>query len=506
MKRGIAWSVLATLAATLGALFVTPVLIQELGPTRFGLYIFLLTFTSYAGFLDLGLVWASTRYFAEDLVFGPGSDRLRVRFRTLELFLLGVATVSLLGAVFVIPPLVRTLGRGDVRDLTITAALAAVSFGVSLQTGLRTSVLRAAQQFDGPGRVALAVAVLLPIASLIVVYSGGGLVSLVAANVGVNAFGLVHSARLARPLVERTAPASWQLGYLREMASFGGWSTLSRATLMLVLQMDRLAVVTIGAFSGLTYYAVPANLASRVNLVGGASTATFFSRASVLSATGRIDELCRQHGQVQRMTAWCTLALALPLVAFGRNFLHAWIGPEMASRGEAALVFLTIGYAVSAVASVDAATIEGSGRPDVLAKSMAAWAGVTIVALLIGAPRFGSLAVAMAVALWLVGTGFTAMALARRLVLRAASGGGSWWLAGAAAIMALMGIVVTLVRPFVVGLPVTVASMATSGVVVLLLGLFAILTRADRQVLTTAIACRLEGRRITFRTHHDTAP
>ena len=89
MKRGLAWSLLATFFGAIGSLLITPVLVHTLGAVEFGLYILVLTIASYAGFFDFGLTWAATRYFAEDIADGR-PEQLTSRFHTLARFLFGV--------------------------------------------------------------------------------------------------------------------------------------------------------------------------------------------------------------------------------------------------------------------------------------------------------------------------------------------------------------------------------------------------------------------------------
>jgi len=59
VKRGLVWSVVATVCGVVGSLFVTPLLLTRLGPAEFGLYVLVLTLASYASFFDFGLTWAA---------------------------------------------------------------------------------------------------------------------------------------------------------------------------------------------------------------------------------------------------------------------------------------------------------------------------------------------------------------------------------------------------------------------------------------------------------------
>jgi len=142
-----------------------------------------------------------------------------------------------------------------------------------------------------------------------------------------------------RPELRRAdVAARWAPRYLREMAAFGGWSSLGRVLLVVMLQVDRLAVALLGSVTGLTYYAVPANLASRVNFLGGPLANMFLSRASLLQAQGKAAELDRQQASGGRFLVWTAAAAAVPLALLGPRFLGVWIGPDMATQGGRVLI------------------------------------------------------------------------------------------------------------------------------------------------------------------------
>ena len=421
MKRGLAWSVASTILGAIGSLIVTPVLVAHLGAGDFGVYLLILALTSYAGLFDLGLTWAAGRFLADDVAGDRWSD-VAQRFHTLARFLLGVGALSVGAAVVVGPPLLRLARSALAAPSTVPLVLAGLSFALMLQGGLAASLLRACQRFETAGRVAAIGSVLLPAGSLLAVRASAGLTGLLAVNLLVNGVVLALYLNAVRPELRRAdVAARWASRYLREMAAFGGWSSLGRVLLVVMLQVDRLAVALLGSVSGLTYYAVPANLASRVNLLGGPMANMFLSRASLLQAQGKVAELDRQQASGRRFLIWTAAAAAVPLALLGPRFLGVWIGPDMAARGGRVLILLSAAYAISAVASIDAVRLEAMGRPDLPVKAMLAWAVIAIAVIAGMGPAFGPLIVAYAVGGWLAAVGVTNIVMLRRVAGHATS-------------------------------------------------------------------------------------
>jgi O-antigen/teichoic acid export membrane protein len=415
MKPGLFWSIIMVVVGTLSTLTITPTLIRTLGAAEFGLYVLVISVASYAGLFDFGLTWAATRYFAQDLAAGDGS-RLAGRLRTLELFLLSVACASLCAALAAGPWVMRAAGAPRDKNLALALSLGAVSFGLSLEAQLHASLLRAAQRFEQAGRTAAIGTFLLPIGSYTAIRTAPGLDSLLFVNVCVNAIVLAFYIRASGAcLASASAGCRPRLSFLREMAAFGGWSSVSKIVMIVMLQADRLAVALSGRAAGLTYYAVPSNLASRINIAGGPAANLFFARASALFASGDREGLVRQHARAVRFLVWTALALSLPVIAIGPDFLRVWIGPEMASRGGPVLIAFASGYTLASIASVDAVTIEAMGAAHVTAKNMLCWAVPAVLLAVAGAGRYGATAIAAAIAAWLALVGATNMILCRRI-------------------------------------------------------------------------------------------
>lgn len=484
MTRGLIWSLVAAGCSVVGNLVVTPTLVHTLGPAVFGVYLLVLAFAGYAGFLDLGLTWASGRYFAADLGAGDRMG-LTTRFHTLLRFLAGVGGISVLLAVVVGRPLLRWAGVPISAGESSVLGLAGLAFALNLQVGLLGALLRACQRFDEAGRVAVAGAVLPPVASWAAVRISGTVFSLLFGVTLVNAALLILAWTLARSsLLRGPAVAGWDARRLREMVAFGGWSSLGRLVMVVMLQVDRLVVALVGAPLALTYYAVPATLATRVNTVGGPMAGLFFSRAGLLHARGRIEALAHEHARATRLLAWTTTAAVIPPVALGTAFLRVWIGPEMAAAGGPVLIAMALGYAVTAVASLDAVTLEAAGRADLTAKTMGAWALVAVVGAMAGTPTLGPLAIALGVGGWLAAVGVTSMVLARRLVLHDHRPGGELGLLLGVGIASLAsGGAGVLIRPWVDSVLAGLLAFGVTGVTALVVGALTVLTREDRRYL-----------------------
>jgi O-antigen/teichoic acid export membrane protein len=488
MTSGLVWSLLATACGVAGSLLITPMMLHVIGPAEYGLYILVITVTSYASFLDLGLTWAATRYFANDIAAGS-RDRLASRLHTLASLFCGISFVIMVIAIGGGPLLLRAAGATGSERLPLVFALAALSFSVSLQTGLVLSLLAAAQRFATVGQIATLGSVLLPLLSYAAIQWTGDLTWLLAANLTVSVVALlVARGCAASTLRGGQVAAMWQTALLKEMMVFGGWSSTGRVIMVVMMQVDRLAVAFLGTIASVAFYAVPANLASRVNVLGGASGNLFFSRASRLQAGNDLTELRRQQDQARRFLTWSTIAIALPLAVLGRPFLQFWIGSEMAAQGAPILIPLVFAYGLMAVSSADSAAVSALGRPDLTVKAMLVWAVVGIAELSWFGSSLGPTGIAYAVATWLSGLALSNIAI-------------SWWARsdghrrlapisiGGVLLVTLITVTTGVVlRAMLDSLASVLVGMAVLGAIALLTGFWTVLSGADRQLARRRLA------------------
>src|SRR5262245_52389983 len=132
MKRGLMWSVMATVCGAIGSVSVTPMLVTRLGPGEFGVYVVVLTLASCASFFDFGFTWAAGRYLADDAATGRRTDLIG-RFFTLVHFFIGVGLLSVAAALIVGSSILRRAGVAVDASILVSLALAATSSGLTLQ-------------------------------------------------------------------------------------------------------------------------------------------------------------------------------------------------------------------------------------------------------------------------------------------------------------------------------------------------------------------------------------
>jgi O-antigen/teichoic acid export membrane protein len=185
-----------------------------------------------------------------------------------------------------------------------------------------------------------------------------------------------------------------QPGVARGLFSFGGWMLVASITNTIADSLDRVLLGTHLGARFVTYYTVPQNLVTRLNIVPNALTRTLFPR---LSAVGRnhADTLTQQALEFLNGVFTPVALMAMFLI---EPFLHAWVGSEIATAAGPVGRILIVSVWLVGQASVTRILIQAQVNPAVAALVGLFELPIFAAALWFGIAHFGLSGAAVVVA------------------------------------------------------------------------------------------------------------
>jgi O-antigen/teichoic acid export membrane protein len=361
LKRNVILNLFGWALPAVAALGSIPLLARGLGPARFGMVALAWSSVSIFSLFDFGLGRALTRIVAERLASHRDGEIADIVWSASWL-LLGLTGVLAVGGVLAAPSIVdlllhvpgtlRSEAIGVVRLIAI--AVPPLAHGVALR-----GVLEAGQRFRTVNqlRVPLGIAT----------YAG----PLIALPLGADArvaVGIVVAARVAYWLAgfvvldgiapQITVPRKPTLPALRELASVGGWITVSNVVSPIIVQADRVAVATMFPIAASGWYGTAAEVATKQWLFTAALQPVLFSAlsAAIKPAPVRAADLMER---ASRITLLALLPVAMILAAFAEPGLKLWLGPAYSPEAAPVLRWLAIAVYVNAVAQVPYSVLQG---------------------------------------------------------------------------------------------------------------------------------------------------
>lgn len=356
-------------APLLVAVGTIPVLIHQLGPSRFGLLTLIWAVVSYFGLFDLGLGRALTQQLA--VVFANKEYKKvgpLVGTAIVLMAMLGVMAGVLMAAA-------ASWGVGLIHDVpdrqeavnAVYAMALAMPF-IVLTSGFR-GILEAQHAFGIINLIRLPMGLFTFLGPLAVVLYGGGTrldyIAWILVAGRVIACG-VHAYYAWRVLpAERTALA-WHAELLKPLCSSGGWLTVSNIISPLMSYLDRFVLGAIVSASAVAYYATPQELVLKLAIVPIALTAVLFP---ALSASIK-DSQESTFILVKKAIFWLFLTIlpiTVAITLFAEKLLSSWINKDFSNESAVLLQILSIAMFIGSMAQIPFTVIQSAGQSKITA-------------------------------------------------------------------------------------------------------------------------------------------
>lgn len=352
------------------AVVAVPVLLRALGSDRFGILTLAWALIGYFAILDFGVGRALTQAASEAIGIGD-TDRLR------ELSLVAIVTMvgfGVIGGIVVsaaTPWLAFTVLNMD-DALRAEAAGAFYILAATLPFVLATigfrALLEAHQHFGIATALRMPYAIFNFVGPLIVLPFSTRLVPIVGALAAGRIIMLVaHMWVCARqyPWLRRAPMGS--LRALRPLLRTGGWMMVSNVASPLMVYVDRFIIGAMISMTAVAYYVTPSELISKLLIVPAAIIGVFFPAFAATYGQDRT-RTAMMFDRANRLVLIVVFPVVLMFVAFARETLLLWVGPDFARNSTTILQLLAIGVLINSFAQAPFALLQAARRADLTGK------------------------------------------------------------------------------------------------------------------------------------------
>lgn len=369
LLSGTLWNAAGRGLPLLLALALTPVLVQQMGLDRWGLFTLALALVGVFGVFDLGVGAALTRALATRIGAGEtagAAELAGAAMTALALLSTGIAAIA-----FALVPLlvVRVLNTPPaLQEEAITAfrLLCAAAPLVVVNAAL-WGALAAHQRFREANLVTIPVAILYYLGPVLVLMAWQSLTGVILALLGCRLANTVCYLWLARRDLPGLGPVWPRWALVGPLVRMGGWMSASGILTQALLYADRFLVGALLTLTAVAFYATPLDLVMRLWVLPVAvAQALLPAMASVFATHREATAGLLRRGGLLVMAA--VLPACLVLVAAGPALLGLWLGAEFAAGGGRVLQILSVGIFFSCAAFAPGALLDAIGRPDLNAK------------------------------------------------------------------------------------------------------------------------------------------
>ena len=374
LVSGVFWNALGRGLPLLLALALTPLLVQQMGLERWGLFTLALALVGVFGIFDLGIGPALTRGLSERMAQGADGGEDADAGRLVGTAMLALGGFAAIGAAVlwaVLPWLMRSALNVPPelqQEALVAFRILACAAPLIVLNAALWGVLAAHQRFAAANLATIPVAVMYYLGPVILLAFWQSLIGVMLVLVACRLANTLSYLWLARPVLPRLSVGSPAL--VLPLLRIGGWMTFASVLNQALLYADRFLIGAMLTLAAVAYYATPLDLVLRMWILPVAiSQALLPAMASAFRTLPAVTAGLLRRGAL--MMVVLTLPPCLVLAGVGDAVLGLWLGADFAAGGGMVLRILAAGIFFSCLAHAPNALIDAIGRPDATAKFIA---------------------------------------------------------------------------------------------------------------------------------------
>jgi O-antigen/teichoic acid export membrane protein len=366
---GTIWNVVGRAGPQVVALVTTPLLIDALGPSRWGIFSLAMALLGVSGLFDLGIGRALTRGVAERLHSGR-EDEAATLIRT-GLWVLGGLGVcgGLLGAALAHPLAYHVLDvpAGLRHETALALYVICLTIPFVILNAALWGVIAALDLFRIANIAGVAIVAASYAGQLLILYAYNSLAAVMLVLLASRIVSLMAFGAFCRDAMPGVGAGRFSLAEIRPLLRMGGWMTVSNVVFPILNYADRFIIGAVLSAAAIGYYATPSDLMGRVQIVTGATAISLFP---AIAASYRTDPP-RAAALFARGIVTLSVVLfpaAVVVAAFSDELLSLWIGAEYAGHAAPVLRILAVGSLLRCADEIVATLIDAIGLPRVNAQ------------------------------------------------------------------------------------------------------------------------------------------
>ena len=343
-KAGVLLSYLNMILGTVVPIFYTPIMLDLLGTSEYGLYSLSQSVTSYLSLLNLGLGTAIGRYLSKYRLEGDLDATRRLLGLFITLYSCASVLVCVIGAgmtLFADNFFAQGLAQSEIARLRVLVLIMTLSVATALPISTFASVITAYERFVFSRLIAILGTILTPLINLVLLYLGRG-------SVGMAVFGLVfqlgtgfvYALYCAKRLKITPSFRRMPFDLLKELAGFCAFVVLGTLVDMLYWSTDKVLVGAVLGSVAVAVYNIGGVFTSILQNMAHAVSDVFIPRVMMMASEKKqqsMKEISSLMIRVGRLQFYIVSFVLSGYIVFGQRFIKLWAG---ADYGEAYYVAL----------------------------------------------------------------------------------------------------------------------------------------------------------------------
>lgn len=389
--KNVAYSIFGNVWTMIFAVFITPLIVFNLGLKEYGIYIFMNSLISLVGLIDLGISTAATKYVAEHRG-SENQERLKSLVYSLNTLYLLIGLAGF--AVFLVAGFggqalfaAQLPTSGSYVSLFV---LAGMIFFINSINSMYVIIPQAFERFDISSKVGTAQLTLSQITILILAVFHFSLSAIfISQLIYTILFSIVMFHICKKLLPFPSFRFSFDKEEIKRCYRFGIGSTAYAVTNSSLTYFDRLIIPIFLGPTQLTYYTLPGSVTSKIPGVANSLSGILFPMASSLNSAGNTDAVEKLYTRSFRLLTVLAAAMTSSVIIFAYVIMKYWLSEDFAIYSSTVLIILALTNFILALSGPLSNFLMGLGKIKLLTTLSAIMAIMNLALLALLLPRFG---------------------------------------------------------------------------------------------------------------------
>jgi O-antigen/teichoic acid export membrane protein len=359
------YSVAEYMAQPLSMLVAAPFLVHKLGLPQYGIWMLASAILGSMGILSTGFGDATVKYVSAYRGQNNQAGIERTIRATLSIntllgaffgLLVWVSAPYAVDHLFKIEPGFHTASLQTIRISAVILVLRSIE-------SVFVSTLRAFERYGPPVKLNVFLRIIVVASAVVLAATGRGVAAIMIATLFWSALIVVLQVVAARRVVGSFNPLpTLEKAALAEVFSFGCFSWLQALAAVVFSYADRFLVAAMLGTAPLAIYVLCVQVAQPIHGLSSAAFNFVFPHISSRHEAGEIHGPRRVFRLALLSSVGLCLALAAPLILFGKHLLTLWMGVEFAKQAHVVLAILVMAHLILAINIVPHYTLLAFGK------------------------------------------------------------------------------------------------------------------------------------------------
>lgn len=332
LKSGAVLSYVNLIIGNIIPFIYTPIMLRLLGQAEYGLYGIAQSVMGYIGLLNFGIGGAIVRYLTKYRAAGDKEAEARVAGLFIKIYSVICGLILIAGFIFAanIQIYSRSLTAEETETLCTLIVLMTINTAVFLPFSVFSSIVLAHERYVFSKAVGMLSTVASPILNLVLLYCGFGSVGLVLSSTALNfiTYGL-YTWYSVKMLNIHLSFRKAEPGLLKEILHFSAFVFLASIVDVLYWSTDKLIIGWAIGSAATAVYNIGATFNTYVTSLSSALSGLLVPRLTEMTVKDapkeQFTEIFIKVGRLQFIIISFILSA---FIAFGRQFIAIWAGPE----------------------------------------------------------------------------------------------------------------------------------------------------------------------------------